>query len=198
MPGLVIGQQRDRRDVRQDSRRAGGTAAQKVLAENVQGMNPEDGLQVGPLRSRLLAALVGRRVVMTVVVGLGQDRRNGHLAGVGRDHGAPARVRGAKNRGVRRASLQRVEDLLLGFHLRFTFFILPPPPLPSKRLRTGRGGGVLWCCQPEVDSDVWCRLPVAVVSRVPVTAETVPPCSYCYAGGVSHPVLGATDVRITH
>ena len=43
-----------------------------------------------------LLCLVGRRVV----VGLCEDGRNSHHAGIGRDHGAPARVEGAENGGA--------------------------------------------------------------------------------------------------
>jgi hypothetical protein len=68
---------------------------------------------VGLLCSGEFAALIRDGVVMAVVVGLGEDRRERHLAGVGREDRAAARVEGPKDGGRGEAVLQAVKTPLL-------------------------------------------------------------------------------------
>ena len=66
------------------------------------------------LGCRELPALVRHRVVMSRVVGLREDGRYCRLAGVRREHRAPARIECAEDRSRCKATFQGVEALL--FH----------------------------------------------------------------------------------
>jgi hypothetical protein len=67
----------------------------KILPEHTQRVHHrqqlEDMRRVVPLRRRQLAALVRHRVMVPLVVRLRQDRGNGNIAGVRRQHSAVGR-----------------------------------------------------------------------------------------------------------
>ena len=92
-------------------------AAEEVVAKHPKGVNHckqfEDARQVGLLGRCELAALVGHRMVVSLVVRLRENGRDRHLAGVGREHGAPGRVEGAEDGCRGQAVLQCVKALLL-------------------------------------------------------------------------------------
>ena len=66
----------DSEDPGPGGRRAGSAAAEEVVAEHPQSVKHseefEDVWQVGLLRLRELAAFISHRMMMTVVVGLGE------------------------------------------------------------------------------------------------------------------------------
>ncbi len=90
---------RAKHKVGSDAGRARGPTAHKVVAKDPQGMDDRQQLEevswIRLLCRREFAAFVGDQVVLVVVVGLHQDRRDGPLTSIRREDGAPMRVEGA-------------------------------------------------------------------------------------------------------
>jgi hypothetical protein len=168
---------RAKRKVGSDAGRARGPTAQKVVAKDPQGMDDRQQLEdvswICLLCRREFAAFVGDRVVMAVVVGLRQDRRDGLLTSIRREDGAPTRVEGAQDRGRRQARLQPVKALLL---------LGTPCPgrvRPAKASQRRRNVGI-------------CVHEAAVV-----VAESDEP-TQVYAGGRDWPLLHRRDLARIH
>ena len=122
------------------------------MTKHPQGVNHreefEDVRQIGLLSCRELAALVGHRVVMALVVRLREDSLDRRLAGVCREHTAAARIKSAKDRGRRQATFQGFEALLL---------CCPPAPRSVRTTQPGERG---------------CNLGVALDKATVVVAQT--------------------------
>ena len=67
---------------------------------------------VVPLRRRQLAALIGHRVLLAVIIGLRQDSRHGKAAGVCCQHRSATRIEGSQHWCGGEGHFQRVETRL--------------------------------------------------------------------------------------